>query len=74
MCFAIGNSVGLKLAIAIFLSLSQQLDLADLPEYMQGIPAALNTASILCMAFMRFAGLVYIKLFANGMDLFLFDK
>ena len=56
--FAIGNSVGFTLAIAIFSSLREQLDLADLPEYMQGIPAALITASILSMAFMGFAGLV----------------
>ena len=56
--FAIGNSVGFTLAIAIFSSLREQLDMSDLPEYMQGIPAALITASILSMAFMGFAGLV----------------
>jgi electron transport complex protein RnfA len=56
--FAIGNSLGFTLAIALFSSLREQLDLADLPEHMQGIPAALITASILSMAFMGFAGLV----------------
>jgi Na+-translocating ferredoxin:NAD+ oxidoreductase subunit A len=56
--FAIGNSVGFTLAIAIFSSLREQLDMSDLPESMQGIPAALITASILSMAFMGFAGLV----------------
>jgi electron transport complex protein RnfA len=56
--FAIGNSLGFTLAIALFSSLREQLDTADLPEYMQGIPAALITASILSMAFMGFAGLV----------------
>ncbi|MCE2894620.1 MAG: electron transport complex subunit RsxA [Flammeovirgaceae bacterium] len=56
--FAIGNSVGFTLAIALFSSIREQLDNADLPEYMQGIPAALITASILSMAFMGFAGLV----------------
>ena len=55
--FAIGNSVGFTLAIALFSSIREQLDDADLPEYMQGIPAALITASILSMAFMGFAGL-----------------
>jgi electron transport complex protein RnfA len=56
--FAIGNSVGFTLAIALFSSIREQLDDADLPEYMEGIPAALITASILSMAFMGFAGLV----------------
>ena len=56
--FAIGNSVGFTLAIAIFSSLREQLENADIPEYMQGVPAALITASILSMAFMGFAGLV----------------
>jgi Na+-translocating ferredoxin:NAD+ oxidoreductase subunit A len=56
--FAIGNALGFTLAIALFSSLREQLDLADLPEYMQGVPAALITASILSMAFMGFAGLV----------------
>jgi Na+-translocating ferredoxin:NAD+ oxidoreductase subunit A len=56
--FAIGNSIGFTLAIALFSSIREQLDNADLPEYMQGIPAALITASILSMAFMGFAGLV----------------
>lgn len=56
--YAIGNSVGFTLAIAIFSSIREQMALADVPEYMQGIPAALITASILSMAFMGFAGLV----------------
>ncbi|MBL7857364.1 MAG: electron transport complex subunit RsxA [Cyclobacteriaceae bacterium] len=56
--FAIGNAIGFTLAIAIFSSLREQLENADLPEYMQGVPAALITASILSMAFMGFAGLV----------------
>lgn len=56
--FAIANAFGFTLAIIIFSSLREQLDTADLPEYMQGVPAALITASILSMAFMGFSGLV----------------
>ncbi len=56
--FAIGNSVGFTLAIAIFSNLREQMENADMPEYMKGIPAALITASILSMAFMGFAGFV----------------
>ncbi|MCU0359002.1 MAG: aspartate-semialdehyde dehydrogenase [Cyclobacteriaceae bacterium] len=56
--FAIGNALGFSLAILIFSSLREQLDEADLPEYMKGVPAALITAGILAMAFMGFAGIV----------------
>lgn len=56
--FAIGNALGFTLAIVIFSSLREQLDEADLPEYMKGIPAALITAGILAMAFMGFSGIV----------------
>jgi electron transport complex protein RnfA len=56
--FAIGNALGFTLAIIIFSSLREQLDEADLPEYMKGVPAALITAGILAMAFMGFSGIV----------------
>ncbi len=56
--FAIGNALGFTLAILIFSSLREQLEEADLPEYMKGVPAALITAGILAMAFMGFAGIV----------------
>ena len=56
--FAVGNSVGFTLAIAIFSSIREQLDTVDMPDFIKGIPAALITASILSMAFMGFSGLV----------------
>jgi Na+-translocating ferredoxin:NAD+ oxidoreductase subunit A len=56
--FAIGNAIGFTLAIVLFSSLREQLDEADLPKYMEGIPAALITAGILAMAFMGFSGIV----------------
>ena len=56
--FAIGNAIGFALAIILFSSLREQMDLADLPEGMKGVPAALIVAGILSMAFMGFAGLV----------------
>jgi electron transport complex protein RnfA len=57
--FAVGNSVGFTLAIVIFSSLREQLDMTEnLPPYMKGTPAALLIAGILAMAFMGFAGLV----------------
>jgi len=56
--FAIGNAIGFTLAIVLFSSLREQMELADLPEGMKGVPAALIVAGILSMAFMGFAGLV----------------
>ncbi len=56
--FAIGNALGFTLAILLFSSIREQLDDADLPEYMKGVPAALITAGILAMAFMGFSGIV----------------
>ena len=56
--FAVGNGLGFTLAIVLFASLREQLDIADLPPAMKGVPAALLVASILAMAFMGFAGIV----------------
>lgn len=55
--FAVGNGLGFTLAIILFASIREQLETAELPEAMKGIPAALIVASILAMAFMGFAGL-----------------
>ena len=57
--FAVGNSVGFTLAIVIFSSIREQMDMAEgIPAWMKGTPTALITAGILAMAFMGFAGLV----------------
>jgi electron transport complex protein RnfA len=57
--FAVANAAGFTLAIIIFSSLREQLDMAEgMPPWMKGVPAALVTAGILAMAFMGFAGLV----------------
>ena len=55
--FAVANGIGYTLAIVMFASLREQLEMADLPPAMKGIPAALIVASILAMAFMGLAGL-----------------
>lgn len=56
--FAIGNGVGFTLAIILFATIREQLELSDLPASMRGVPAALIVASILAMAFMGFSGIV----------------
>ncbi|MFY0690012.1 MAG: electron transport complex subunit RsxA [Cyclobacteriaceae bacterium] len=56
--FSIANAVGFTLAIVIFSSIRERMDLLDLPPAMKGVPAALIVAGILSMAFMGFSGLV----------------
>lgn len=57
--FAIANAVGFTLAIVLFSSIHEQLDLAELPTAMKGVPAALVVAGILSMAFMGFSGMSF---------------
>lgn len=57
--FAIANAVGFTLAIVLFSSIREQLDLAELPSAMKGVPAALVVAGILSMAFMGFSGMSF---------------
>ncbi len=57
--FAIATGLGFLLAIVMFASIRERLDMTpEMPEIFKGIPAALITASILSMAFMGFTGLV----------------
>jgi electron transport complex protein RnfA len=57
--FAIANAIGFTLAIVLFSSIREQLDLAELPSAMKGVPAALVVAGILSMAFMGFSGMSF---------------
>ena len=56
--FAIANALGFTLAIVLFSSIRERMEIAGLPPAMKGVPAALIVAGILSMAFMGFAGLV----------------
>ena len=56
--FAIANAAGFALAIIVFSSIREQLELADLPEGMKGVPINLLIAGLLSLAFLGFAGLV----------------
>ncbi len=55
--FAFANALGFGLALTVFSSIREQLDLADVPESMKGVPIAFVTAAILALAFMGFSGL-----------------
>jgi len=55
--FGFSSGVGFALALLLFSSLREKLELADPPRHFQGTPIALITAGILAMAFVGFAGL-----------------
>jgi Na+-translocating ferredoxin:NAD+ oxidoreductase subunit A len=56
--FAASIAVGFGFALTIFAGIREQLELADIPKGMRGVPISLITAGILAMAFMGFSGLV----------------
>ena len=57
MIFGCFSGVGFALALLLFASLREKLELASPPKAMEGTPIALVTAGILAMAFYGFAGL-----------------
>jgi len=56
--FAMSNSVGFGLALIVFASIREQLELTDIPKGMQGVPINLLVAGLLSLAFLGFTGLV----------------
>lgn len=55
--FGAASAVGFGLALVLFSSLREKLELARVPKCMQGTAIALVTAGLLAMAFMGFSGL-----------------
>ena len=55
--FGCCSGIGFALALLLFASLRERLELANPPKAFQGTPIALVTAGILAMAFAGFAGL-----------------
>ncbi len=55
--YAVSTALGFGLAIVLFAAIRSQLELADVPRSMRGVPIALIVAGILAMAFMGFAGI-----------------
>lgn len=56
--FGASTAVGFGLALTILAGIREQLELADIPKGMRGVPISLVIASILAMAFMGFTGIV----------------
>ena len=56
--YGICSGIGFALALILFASLRERLELARIPKAFQGTSIALITAGILALAFMGFSGLV----------------
>jgi electron transport complex protein RnfA len=56
--FGAATAVGFGFALVILAGIREQLELADIPEGMKGVPVSLVTAGILAIAFMGFTGIV----------------
>lgn len=54
----LGASLGFFLALMLIASLREQLELADVPKPLEGVPIALISAGLMAIAFAGFAGLV----------------
>ncbi|HRX31468.1 MAG: electron transport complex subunit RsxA [Bacteroidales bacterium] len=56
--YAAASAIGFGFALVIMAGIREQLELANIPKGMKGVPIALLTAGILALAFMGFAGIV----------------
>jgi len=56
--FAASTALGFALAMIVFAGIREQMEFADIPIAMKGVPITLVTAGLLAMAFMGFAGIV----------------
>ncbi|RPI41813.1 MAG: electron transport complex subunit RsxA [Bacteroidetes bacterium] len=56
--YAAGNALGFGLALIVFAAIREQLDLANVPKKLKGVPIAFIIAGLMALAFMGFAGMV----------------
>ena len=56
--FGASTALGFGFALVIMAGIREQLELADIPDGMKGVPISLVIAGILALAFMGFSGIV----------------
>jgi electron transport complex protein RnfA len=56
--YGASTAIGFGLALIILAGIREQLELADIPKGMKGVPISLVIAGILALAFMGFSGIV----------------
>lgn len=54
--FTIGTALGFALAIILFSSIRERLELSEIPDALKGTPIAFITASLMSLAFLGFMG------------------
>ena len=55
---SIGASIGFTLALLLMAGVREKLQIADVPEVLDGFPIALISAGLMSIAFLGFSGLV----------------
>jgi len=50
--------LGFLLALVMMAGIREKLELADVPEYLKGVPITFITASLMSLAFMGFSGML----------------
>jgi electron transport complex protein RnfA len=58
MLFGVGAGVGFTIALVLMASIREELEFAEVPEFLKGAPMTLLVAGMLALAFMGFAGLL----------------
>ena len=58
LVFSFGAGVGFTLALVIMSGIRERLELAEVPEALQGVPLALIIAGLLALAFGAFSGML----------------
>ncbi|MFZ3072464.1 MAG: electron transport complex subunit RsxA [Thermodesulfobacteriota bacterium] len=56
--FGVGTGVGFTLALVVMSGIREELDFAEVPKSLQGVPITLLIAGMLALAFMGFSGLL----------------
>lgn len=57
--YGFSTALGFTLALWVFAGIREQLELANIPKGMQGVPIAMICAGLLAMAFMGFSGIKF---------------
>jgi electron transport complex protein RnfA len=57
LVFGVSAAIGFTVAIVLFSGVREQLEFADIPEFLRGFPIALIAAGLISIAFLGFAGL-----------------
>jgi len=58
MALALGSGAGFSLALIIMASIRENLELADVPKSMQGLPISFVLTGLIALAFLGFSGMI----------------